>query len=136
MRLAVRIGTAHGAHVDLATMPAMGTAANSVEASRSNLSARRRTYDRLIREVAAEYPRSVSIVDYGQVLSPGGTFHEYLDGVQVRSADGVHTPAYAPGNTFADNAPESVAHAFYDWLSPRLWPLLIATSEPPRAARA
>jgi len=129
MRLAVHIGTAHGAHVDLATMPAMGTAANSPEASRSDLRARRLIYDRLLRQVAVGFPRTVSIVDYGQVISPGGVFREYLDGVQVRSSDGVHTPVYAPGNAFADNASEPVAHAFYDWLSPRLWPLLIASSE-------
>ena len=35
----------------------------------------------------------------------------------------MHTPAYAPGNVFAGNSTEPVAHAFYDWLSPRLWPL-------------
>ena len=134
MRLAVRIGTAHGAHFDFATMPAAGTAANSPEASRSDLTSRRLIYDRLIRQIAGEYPRSVSIVDYGQVLSPGGVFREYLDGVQVRAADGVHTPAYAPGNAFAGNSPEAVAHAFYDWLSPRLWPLLIATAHPTRAS--
>jgi hypothetical protein len=68
----------------------------------------------------------VAIVDYGRVLSPDGRFHEFLDGVQVRSADGIHTPAYAPGNAFAGNATEPVAHAFYDWLSPRLWPLIVA----------
>jgi hypothetical protein len=128
MRRAVHIGTAHGAHFDFATMPAMGTSANSAEASRSDLTARRLVYDRLIRQVAGEFPRTVSIVDYGQVISPGGIFREYLDGVQVRASDGVHTPVYAPGNAFAGNASEPVAHAFYDWLSPRLWPLLIATS--------
>ena len=111
MRLAVRIGTAHGAHVDLATMPAAGSADDSVEASRSDLTARRLVYDRLIHQVAREYPRTVSVVDYGRILTPGGVFHEYLDGVQVRSADGVHTPVYAPGNAFVDNASEPVAHA-------------------------
>ena len=121
----VRIASAHGAHVDLATMPAMGTGADSLEASRANLPARRLIYDRLLERTAAAHPRTVSIVDYGAVLSPGGVYHEYLDGVQVRSADGVHTPAFAPGNVFAGNATEPVAHAFYDWLSPRLWPLIL-----------
>ena len=127
MRKAVRIGTAHGAHFDFATMPAMGTAGDSLEASRADISQRRKIYDRLIHEVAAEHPRTVSIVDYGQIISPGGVYREFLNGVQVRSPDGVHTPAFAPGNAFAGNATEPVAHAFYDWLSPRLWPVILAT---------
>ena len=129
LRKLVAIGTAHGAHVELATMPAMGAASSSVEASRANSPERRLLYDRLIRETAAEFPGRVSVVDYGGILSPHGTFQEYLDGVQVRSADGIHTPAFAPGNAFAGNASEGVADAFYDWLSPRLWPL-IAAPEP------
>ncbi len=127
MRKAVRIGTAHGAHFDFATVPAMGTAGDSLEASRADISQRRKIYDRFIHEVAAEYPRTVSIVDYGQIISPGGVYREFLDGVQVRSPDGVHTPAFAPGNAFVGNATEPVAHAFYDWLSPRLWPVILAT---------
>ena len=53
---------------------------------------------------------------------------EYLDGVQVRAPDGVHTPSYAKGNVFVNNASEAVANAFYNWLAPRLWPLIIASS--------
>ncbi len=127
MRKLVGIASAHGAHVELATMPAMGAASSSLEASRADSPQRRLIYDRLIREIAGEYPNRVSIVDYGGVLSPHGIYHEYLDGVQVRSADGIHTPAFAPGNQFAGTASEAVAHAFYDWLSPRFWPLIVAT---------
>jgi hypothetical protein len=134
MRRLIDIASAHGAHVELATMPAMGAASSSLEASRADSSQRRVIYDRLIRETAREYPDKVSIVDYGGVLSPHGVFHEYLDGVQVRAADGIHTPAYAPGNVFADTATESVAYAFYDWLSPRLWPLIMASDVQPTAS--
>jgi len=126
MRMAVRIGTAHGAHVDFATMPAMAEGASFGEPPFPQDQPRRRLiYDRLIKTVADEFPRSVSIVDYGAVLSPGGVFHEYLGHVQIRTADGIHTPSYAPGNPFAGNATEAVANAFYDWLSPRIWPLII-----------
>ena len=131
LRRLVALGSAHGAHVDLATMPAMGASSASVEASRSNDARRRQIYDRLLHQVAREYPRRVSIVDYGAILSPGGVYHEYLDGVQVRTPDGIHTPAYAPSNPFAGNSSQAVAFAFYDWLSPRLWPELTATVEPP-----
>jgi len=134
MRKLVGIASAHGAHVEIATMPAMGAAASSLEASRADSSQRRLIYDRLIRQIAGEYPDQVSIVDYGGVLSPHGVFHEYLDGVQVRSADGIHTPAYAPGNQFAGTASEAVAHRFYDWLSPRLWPLIVASDRQLTAA--
>jgi hypothetical protein len=120
----VAIGSAHGAHVELATMPAMGAATSSLEASRADSPQRRIEYDRLVDTVAAEFPGRVSVVDYGDVLSPHGVFHQYLDGVEIRSPDGIHTPAYAPGNVFVGNTTEGAAHAFYDWLSPRLWPLI------------
>ena len=86
-------------------------------------------------KVADEFPGSVSVIDYGRLLSPQGVFTEYLDGVQVRTADGVHTPAYSPGNAFVGNSTASVAHAFYNWLAPRIWPLLIA-SNPSAASTA
>jgi len=131
LRTLVTVGTAHGAHVELATMPAMGAAGSSVEASRADSPQRRLIYDHLIAETAAEFPGRVSVVDYGGVLSPHGVFHQFLDGVQVRTADGIHTPAYAPGNVFAGNTTQGVADAFYDWLSPRLWPLIVASDHPP-----
>jgi hypothetical protein len=129
MRKAVTIGTAHGAHFDFTTMPAMAAGAAFHEAPFPEDSSRRRAiYDRLIKEVAGEFPGQVSIVDLGAILSPGGVFTPYLDGVQVRTPDGVHTPSYAPGNVFAGNSTQPVADAFYDWLSPRIWPLIIASS--------
>jgi len=131
LRRLVGIGSAHGARVEFATMPAMGAATTSAEASRANSAQRRSIYDRLLRTVAAEFPGRVTMVDYGHVLTPQGVFREYLDGVEVRTPDGIHTPAYAPGNMFAGNTDEAVAHAFYDWLSPRLWPLIVGSNPTP-----
>ena len=120
------IASAHGARVELATMPAMGAAESSPEASRADDPRRRLVYDGLLERATAG-----SADGWHRRLRPGAVpgrpVHEFLDGVQVRSADGIHTPAYAPGNAFAGNATEPVAHAFYDWLSPRLWPLIVAT---------
>jgi hypothetical protein len=127
LRTLVRIAGVHGAHVDLATMPATGSSDASPEAARADSTARRLIYDRLLQTTASAFPGRVSIVDYGDVLSPHGVFHQYLDGVEVRAPDGIHTPVYAPGNVFAGNATEGVAHAFYDWISPRIWPLLEAS---------
>jgi peptidoglycan/LPS O-acetylase OafA/YrhL len=129
MRRAVAVGTSHGAHFAFATMPALAAGAAFHEAPFPEDSpARWAIYDRLIRQVAGELPASVSVIDYGHVLSPRGVFTEYLDGVQVRTPDGVHTPAYAPGNGFVGNSSAAVAHAFYNWLSPRIWPLIIASN--------
>jgi hypothetical protein len=129
MRTAVRIGTAHGAHVDFATMPVMdeGTTAAGRPPPGSS-SQRRLLYDKLIEEVATEFPGRVSVIDYGGLLSPKGVFTTHVDGVQVRAADGIHTPAYDPDDIFADNASAAVAHAFDNWLSPRLWPELSASA--------
>jgi peptidoglycan/LPS O-acetylase OafA/YrhL len=128
MRQAVAIGTAHGAHFDFTTLPALDSGAYFHEAPLpEDSSARRVIYDRLIRQVAAEYPGRVGVIDYGAILAPGGTFTEFLGGVQVRTVDGVHTPVYAPGNVYAGNSTAAVAHTFYNWLSPRLWPLIVAS---------
>ena len=126
MRKAVEIATAHGAHLDFTTLPALAAGAAFGEAPfPEDSSGRRLIYDHLISEVAAEFPGSVSVIDYGRILSPRGVYTEYLDGVQVRTPDGIHTPAYAPGNVFVGNSTEAVAQAFYNWLSPRIWPLII-----------
>jgi peptidoglycan/LPS O-acetylase OafA/YrhL len=146
MRLAARIGTAHGAHFDFTTMPVLeaGAAQHAESAYPENATKRRLIYDGLIRKVAAEFPGKVSVIDYGKVLAPQGVYTEDLDGVQVRTVDGIHTPTYAPGNPFAGNSTKAVAHAFYNWLSPRIWPLILnsdptattATTTPPRSGVA
>ncbi len=122
----VALGTAHGAHVDLLTMPCMDQNFPYGKPPAPGDSARRRSiYNRLLEEVAGEHPRSVSVIPYGSMLCPTGRFTEYVDGVQVRTPDGVHTPSFAPGNVFAGNASRAVAERFYAWLAPRLWPLVI-----------
>jgi peptidoglycan/LPS O-acetylase OafA/YrhL len=123
MRKAVRIGTAKGAHFDFTEM-----AANHASAAPNDSRRRRLLYDSLVRKVAAEFPGKVSVIDFGKIVSPGGVFTEYVDGVQVRTIDGVHTPSYARGNAFVSNSTEAVANAFYNWLSPRIWPLIVATT--------
>jgi peptidoglycan/LPS O-acetylase OafA/YrhL len=136
MRLAVKIGTAHGAHFDFTTMPvlAAGVAQHAESDFPQNAPQRRLIYDRLIRKVAAEFPGKVSVIDYGKILAPRGVYTEFLNGVQVRTVDGIHTPSYAPGNPFAGNSTKAVAHAFYNWLSPRIWPLILASNPTVAAA--
>jgi peptidoglycan/LPS O-acetylase OafA/YrhL len=125
MRRAVEVGTAKGAHFDFTKMPA-----NHASASPNYTQARRKIYNRLVAEVAAEFPSKVSVVNLAKILTPKGVFTQYLNGVQVRTIDGVHTPSYAGSNVFVSNSTEAVANAFYKWLSPRLWPLILATAGP------
>jgi peptidoglycan/LPS O-acetylase OafA/YrhL len=47
-------------------------------------------YNKLVREVAAEYPATDSVVDLDAVVCPGGKFTPSLDGVTIRRTDGVH----------------------------------------------
>ncbi len=133
LRELIRIASSHGAHVDLASMPAMADENDTVSVSHPDSSRRRIAYNRLLRTAARESRGTVSVIGFSQVVSPKGDYREYLDGVQVRSADGVHTPAYAPGNVFADNAGQAVADRFYNWISPRLWPTIIASDRPARS---
>ncbi len=127
METVVRLATAHGAHLVFTTIPATAVGASFHERPFPEDSPRRhRIYDHLLQQVAAAHRRHVAVLDLGAVLSPGATFHQYLDGVQVRTADGVHTPAYDPGNAFVDNSSQGVADAFYNWLSPRIWPRLLS----------
>jgi hypothetical protein len=133
MREAVAIGTAYGAHFDFTTMPAMDAGGQFGEAYPhdsfpGDSPNRRRIYDRLITDVAREFPDKVSIIDLGAILSPHGVFSEFRDGVQIRTVDGIHTPSYDPGNSFVNNSTQAVADAFYDWLSPRIWPSIVTSA--------
>jgi hypothetical protein len=128
MRRLVGIATAEGAHLDFFTMPAEDDAEQQgkpLDASPGDSPKRRAIYNSLLRRVASEFPGKVSVVDYGSILSPKGVFTTYIDGVQVRTPDGVHTPSYAPGNPFSGNSTEQVAQVFYNWLSPRIWPRIL-----------
>jgi peptidoglycan/LPS O-acetylase OafA/YrhL len=122
MRKVVRIGTARGSHFDFTLM-----AANHSESVASDRR-RRLLYDHLVSEVAHEFPRTVSIINFGKVISPGGVFTQFLDGVRVRTIDGVHTPSYAGSNVFVSNSSAAVANAFYNWVSPRIWPMVLGTT--------
>ncbi len=128
-RTLVGIATAHGAHLELTTLPASAVGASFHEKAFPEDSAKRHLlYDHLIETVARTYPGKVSIIDLSNILSPDGVFHQYLDGVQVRTFDGVHTPAYAPNNPYANNSSPAVAEAFENWLSPRIWPAIFAAA--------
>jgi len=127
-----RVATAHGAHLDLLTMAAMdGNYPFGTPVGATDSAGRRAIYNRLLTQLADRHPGQVSVVPFGRLVSPTGRFQLTVDGVQVRTADGVHTPAYDPGNPFAgDTDDQAMADRFYAWIGPRLWPQLI---DPPRS---
>jgi hypothetical protein len=127
MRQLADVATAHGAHLDFLTMACMDPGAAIGEPpGPSDSPARRDIYNHLLRRAASPFGDKVSVLDYGSILCPDGHYSEFLDGVQVRTADGIHTPSYASGNGYVGNSPQAVAQSFYAWLSPRIWPQIIA----------
>jgi hypothetical protein len=55
-----------------------------------NTPARTQAYNLLVRQVAASDPGEVSVVDVNRMLSPNGAYTPALDGIAVRSPDGIH----------------------------------------------
>ena len=53
-------------------------------------SARRKAYNKLLEEVAAEHPQTVSVADLDKAACPRGVFAATIDGIPVRTSDGVH----------------------------------------------
>ena len=52
--------------------------------------ARAAVYNELVRQVAAEYPATDSVVDLASVVCPGGKYTTTYKGVTIRRPDGVH----------------------------------------------
>jgi peptidoglycan/LPS O-acetylase OafA/YrhL len=104
---AVRVAGADGAHVVLLTAPCYdsGEQPNGApwpEDSRARLA----IYNGLVRRVAATSPNT-SLLNFNAMACPGGHYEEFIDGQQVRLADGVHF-TFDGGNVFA----------------PKIWPLI------------
>ena len=88
LEAAVQIADSDGGAVILSTAPyfADGTPNDLVDA-----------YNQIVETVAAQYPY-VSIDDLHSVLDPGGSYQAVVDGIQARSADGVHITQAAVDN--------------------------------------
>jgi hypothetical protein len=52
--------------------------------------ARRAAYNDLVRQVAAENPKTDSVVDLNAVVCPGGKYSAKYKGVTIRTSDGIH----------------------------------------------
>ncbi|HEV2370009.1 MAG TPA: acyltransferase family protein, partial [Acidimicrobiales bacterium] len=88
---AVQVLGSTGAHVVLLTAPydsqpeqADGTPEAADQPRRMD------TYNALLRQAAAAFPGSASVLDFASWLQPGGRFALEIDGQQVRDSDGIH----------------------------------------------
>jgi peptidoglycan/LPS O-acetylase OafA/YrhL len=117
--VAVNVFTAGGAKVVLFTMPYMDP---SVEAANGtpfseNDPARATAFNQLLEQVAHRRSNQVSVVDLNKMLDPDGRYQSVVDGVTVRTTDGIHITV--PGG---------------EWLQPRILPTVAKLGLEARAA--
>jgi peptidoglycan/LPS O-acetylase OafA/YrhL len=90
---AVRIGTSTGALMILETSPCFDSGEqDNGQPWPEDTSTRLNDFDAALRRVAAEHPQTVALGDLGSRVCPGGAFESVIDGVQIRSSDGIHVP--------------------------------------------
>jgi peptidoglycan/LPS O-acetylase OafA/YrhL len=109
LRYAVGVAGSGGANVVLLTAPCYDTGEQPdgqpwPEDSRARLG----IYNNIVREVVASTP-GTSLLDFNAMACPGGRYEEYMDGQQVRLADGIHF-TFTGGNVFA----------------PKIWPFIVS----------
>ncbi len=106
---AVGIADAHGAKVVLMTAPCYDVGEQPDGRLWPTSTPRRvAIYNTLVEEVAAEHPSTTSVLHLHSMVCPGGTYHEFLGGVQVRTSDGIH---------FTNTGGK--------FLAPRIWPTIV-----------
>jgi len=95
LQSAVAIFHSIGARVVLFTMPYVDPSDRQPDGMpwSENAPARTQAYNALVRQVARDDPREVSVIDLNRMLSRNGVYTASLDGVHVRWPDGVHISA-------------------------------------------
>jgi peptidoglycan/LPS O-acetylase OafA/YrhL len=108
MQKAVQVLTARGGTVVFLTSPYYSTGEQpNGQPWPEDDPARVDTFNQLLRQVAAANPGQVEVVDLNKVADPAGHYQAWIDGVEVRSLDGIHW------TSFGDC-----------WLAPRLLPAI------------
>ena len=88
---AVRIATAGGALMVLMSKPCQSTGEQPDGSPwPEDAPARQAVYNALLRQVADAHPGAVYLQNLNSYICPGGRYEASLDGVPIRSADGVH----------------------------------------------
>ena len=107
----VALAEAKGARVILLTAPCYDNGEQPTGRPwPTDSAARLAVYNRLLRQEAAADPRKVSVLGLGAMVCPGGTYHASIDGVALRSPDGIHFTRTAGS-----------------YLAPRIWPVVVGT---------
>ena len=103
LELAVRTATSSGALLVMLTAPCFSTGEQpNGQPWPEDSPTRLAQYNAILRQVAAEHPQTVEVVDLGAMLCPGGQFQSSIDGVQIRDADGVHIVPTAGAGQWLD----------------------------------
>ncbi len=107
LQLAVAVTTSHGAHLVIETSPCFdsGEQPDGAPWPEDN-PARVAAYNRLVEQVAAEHPATVTVQHLHAMLCPGGRYTAVEDGVPVRTSDGVHLTYLTQPNAGTVLAPE------------------------------
>jgi lysophospholipase L1-like esterase len=88
---ASQILTSTGAHMVFLTTPCTNEGEQPDGASwPEDDPARLAVYNKLVQEVAAQHPKTDSVVNLNKIVCPGGTYTSTMNGVVVRRTDGVH----------------------------------------------
>ncbi len=111
LETAVRILSARGARVALLTSPYFDEQPPPPGGGTwpEDQPARVQAVNSIIYQVAAQFPGTATVIDLNAKLDPGGAYASVIDGVTVRTSDGVHI-------TLAGGV----------WLAPWLLPKLVA----------
>ena len=87
----VRLASVRGARVVLLTAPCYDQGGQPDGSPwPTDSPARVAAYNGIVEQVAADDPSVVSVFHLDRLVCPGGVYHQVVDGVPVRSADGVH----------------------------------------------
>lgn len=89
---AITILHSFGARVVLLTMPYIDPSQRQADGQPydEDTPARAEAYNALVQQVAHRQPRVVSVMELNHMLAPGGAYAAAVDGVVVRSSDGIH----------------------------------------------
>jgi hypothetical protein len=92
LKAAVAILHSFGARVVLLTMPYVDPSQRHADGSPydEDTPSRARLFNALVRQVARAEPNVVSVVDLNHLLAPAGVYTASVDGIDVRSPDGIH----------------------------------------------
>jgi peptidoglycan/LPS O-acetylase OafA/YrhL len=120
LQTAVNVATSQGARMVMLTAPCYdsGEQPNGQPWPEDQL-ARVLAYNKLVREVVSANPEKTSLLDLYSMVCPGGHFESTIDGVTVRSPDGIHF---------------SVEGGIL--LAPKIWPTVVSVGRAQMAAGA